>query len=83
MFVRSLKLPVRLGAYGMQGCLRGSSPSPPAVLGSLRTCAQGAAAAIAGLLGSSLGAHLRLVTVGPPGEPLRRFGQVSRVSGCY
>ncbi|KAJ1116767.1 hypothetical protein NDU88_004973 [Pleurodeles waltl] len=83
MFVRSLKLPVRLGAYGMRGFIRGSSPSPPAELGSLRTCAQGASAAIAGVLGSSLGARPRLVTVGAPGEPLHRFGQVSRVSGCY
>ncbi|KAJ1124248.1 hypothetical protein NDU88_002709 [Pleurodeles waltl] len=54
MFVRSLKQPVRSGVYGMRGCIRGSSPSPPAVLGSLRTCAQGAAAAIVGPLGSSL-----------------------------
>ncbi|KAJ1206478.1 hypothetical protein NDU88_001883 [Pleurodeles waltl] len=38
----------------MQGCVRGSSPSPPAALGSLRTCAQGAAAIIVGPLGSSL-----------------------------
>ncbi|KAJ1142302.1 hypothetical protein NDU88_008629 [Pleurodeles waltl] len=54
MFVRSLKQPVRSGVYGMRGCIRGSSPSPPAALGSLRTCAQGAAAAIVGPLGSSL-----------------------------
>ncbi|KAJ1186785.1 hypothetical protein NDU88_003566 [Pleurodeles waltl] len=54
MFVRSLKQPVRSGVYGMQGCIRGSSPSPPAALGSLRTCAQGAAAAIVGSLGSTL-----------------------------
>ncbi|KAJ1098085.1 hypothetical protein NDU88_003201 [Pleurodeles waltl] len=83
MFVRSLKLPVRLGAYGMRGCIRGSSPSPTVALGSLRTCAQGAAAAIAGLLGSSLGARPRLVSVGAPGKPLRQSGQVSRVSGYY
>ncbi|KAJ1095670.1 hypothetical protein NDU88_000829 [Pleurodeles waltl] len=38
----------------MRGCVRGSSPSPPAVLGSLRNCAQGAAAGIVGPLGSSL-----------------------------
>ncbi|KAJ1115480.1 hypothetical protein NDU88_003704 [Pleurodeles waltl] len=54
MFVRSLKQPVGSGVYGMRGCIRGSSPSPPAALGSLRTCAQGAAAAIVGPLGSSL-----------------------------
>ncbi|KAJ1171816.1 hypothetical protein NDU88_003674 [Pleurodeles waltl] len=38
----------------MQGCVRGSSPSPPAAPGSLLTCVQGAAAAIVGPLGSSL-----------------------------
>ncbi|KAJ1199136.1 hypothetical protein NDU88_002974 [Pleurodeles waltl] len=54
MFVRSLKQPVRSGIYGMRGCVRGSSPSTPAVLGLLRTCAQGAATAIVGLLRSSL-----------------------------
>ncbi|KAJ1183224.1 hypothetical protein NDU88_000049 [Pleurodeles waltl] len=67
----------------MRGCIRGSSPSPPAALGSLRTCTQGAAAAIAGLLGSSLDVRPRLDTVGAPGEPLQRFGQVSGVSGSY
>ncbi|KAJ1201879.1 hypothetical protein NDU88_005683 [Pleurodeles waltl] len=54
MFARRLKQPVRSGVYGMRGCIRGSSPSPPAALGSLHTCAQGAAAAIVGPLGSSL-----------------------------
>ncbi|KAJ1097681.1 hypothetical protein NDU88_002798 [Pleurodeles waltl] len=54
LFVRSLKQPVRSGVYGMRGCVRGSSPSPPAALGSLRTCVQGAAAAIVGSFGSSL-----------------------------
>ncbi|KAJ1157913.1 hypothetical protein NDU88_010610 [Pleurodeles waltl] len=54
MFILSLKQPVRSGVYGMRGCIRGSSPSPPAALGSLRTSAQGAAAAIVGPLSSSL-----------------------------
>ncbi|KAJ1116516.1 hypothetical protein NDU88_004726 [Pleurodeles waltl] len=67
MFVRSLKQPVRSGVYGMQGCVRGSSPSPPAVLGSLRTCAQGAAAALVGPLGSSL-AHVRISLPSGPGR---------------
>ncbi|KAJ1169341.1 hypothetical protein NDU88_001234 [Pleurodeles waltl] len=52
--VRSLKQPIRSGVYGVRGCIRGSSPSPLAGLGSLRICAQGAAAAIVGPLGSSL-----------------------------
>ncbi|KAJ1109274.1 hypothetical protein NDU88_006637 [Pleurodeles waltl] len=54
MFIRSLKQPVRSGVYGMRGCVRGSSPSSPAALGSLHTCAQGAAADIVGPLSSSL-----------------------------
>ncbi|KAJ1082442.1 hypothetical protein NDU88_002610 [Pleurodeles waltl] len=60
---QSLKLPVRLGAYNMRshegqllrGCIRSAPPSPPAALVSLRTCAQGTAAATAGPLGSALG----------------------------
>ncbi|KAJ1181006.1 hypothetical protein NDU88_006217 [Pleurodeles waltl] len=67
----------------MRGCVRGSSPSPPAALGSLRTCAQGAAAAIVGPLGSSLVACPRLFTIRAPDEPLRQFVQIFRVSGCY
>ncbi|KAJ1200759.1 hypothetical protein NDU88_004580 [Pleurodeles waltl] len=65
MFVRSLKQPVRSGVYGMRGCVRGSSPSPPAALGSLRTCAQGAATAIVGPLGSSLARVLISLPSGP------------------
>ncbi|KAJ1144569.1 hypothetical protein NDU88_010867 [Pleurodeles waltl] len=87
--VRSLKLPVRLGACGMrphngrlmQGCIRSSPSSPPAALASLRTCVQGTAAVTAGLFGSALVVRPRLVSVRAPGEPLRRLGQVSGVSG--
>ncbi|KAJ1178422.1 hypothetical protein NDU88_003668 [Pleurodeles waltl] len=76
MFVRSLKQPVRSGVYGMRGCIRGSSPSLPAALGSLRTCAQGAAAAIVGLLGSSL---VR-VRVSLPSGPGRAAASVCSVT---
>ncbi|KAJ1136702.1 hypothetical protein NDU88_003117 [Pleurodeles waltl] len=66
--VRSLKLPVRLGACNMRphngqllrGCIHSSPPSPPAVFASLRTYAQGTAAATAGPLGSALGPRPRL-----------------------
>ncbi|KAJ1123958.1 hypothetical protein NDU88_002425 [Pleurodeles waltl] len=88
---QSLKLPVRLGTCGMrphngqlmQGCIRSSPPSPPTALASLRTCAQGTAAATARPFGSALGARPRLVSVRAPGKPMRRLGQVSGVSGYY
>ncbi|KAJ1213762.1 hypothetical protein NDU88_001393 [Pleurodeles waltl] len=67
----------------MQGCICSSPPSPPASLASLRTYAQGTAAATAGPFGSALGLRLRLVSVRAPGEPLRWLGQVSGVSGYY
>ncbi|KAJ1174269.1 hypothetical protein NDU88_006091 [Pleurodeles waltl] len=83
--VQSLKLSVRLGACNirphngqlLQGCIRSSPLSPPATLASLRTCAQGTAAATARPLGSTLGPRPRL----RPGlsEPLRR--SVSWMSG--
>ncbi|KAJ1127417.1 hypothetical protein NDU88_005819 [Pleurodeles waltl] len=70
---RSLKLPIRLGAYNMrlhkgqllqgqllQGCIRSTQPSPPAAVVSLCTCAQGSAATTAGPLGSVLGPRPRL-----------------------
>ncbi|KAJ1115424.1 hypothetical protein NDU88_003648 [Pleurodeles waltl] len=79
MFVRSLKQPVRLGVYGMRGCIRGSSPSPPAALVSLRTCAQGAAAAIVGPLGSSL---LRVRVSLPSGPRASRCVKVIKMDGA-
>ncbi|KAJ1142230.1 hypothetical protein NDU88_008557 [Pleurodeles waltl] len=89
--IRSLKLSVRLCACGMrphngqfmQGCIRSSPPSPPASLASLRTYAQGTAAATPGPFGSVLGVRPCLISVRAPGEPLRRLGQVSGVSGYY
>ncbi|KAJ1185548.1 hypothetical protein NDU88_002340 [Pleurodeles waltl] len=67
----------------MQGCICSSPLPSPATLASLRTCAQGTAAATAGPFGSALGACPRLVSVRAPGEPLCRLGQVSGVSGYY
>ncbi|KAJ1186363.1 hypothetical protein NDU88_003145 [Pleurodeles waltl] len=74
MFVRSLKQPVRSGVYGMRGCVRGSSPSPPAALGSLRTCGT----ALVGPLGSSLG-HVRISL--PSGPWANRCVGLFRSSG--
>ncbi|KAJ1171697.1 hypothetical protein NDU88_003555 [Pleurodeles waltl] len=51
----------------MQGCVQGSTPSPPAALGLLRTCVQGAAAAIVGPLGSLL-ARVRICLPSGPGR---------------
>ncbi|KAJ1157914.1 hypothetical protein NDU88_010611 [Pleurodeles waltl] len=78
MFVRSLKQPIRSGVYGMRWCIRGSSPSPPAALGSLRTCTQGAAAAIVGPLGSSL---VRVRVFLPSGPRASRCVDLARSSG--
>ncbi|KAJ1127584.1 hypothetical protein NDU88_005982 [Pleurodeles waltl] len=63
----------------MQGCVRGSSPSLPAALGSLRTCAQGAAAAIVGPLGSSL-ARVRISL--PSGPWANRCVSLFSVGSC-
>ncbi|KAJ1092111.1 hypothetical protein NDU88_005223 [Pleurodeles waltl] len=78
MFVRSRKQPVGSGVYGMRGCICGSSPSLPAALGSLRTCVQGAAAAIVGPLGSSL---VRVRVSLPSGPRTSRCVSLFRSSG--
>ncbi|KAJ1190459.1 hypothetical protein NDU88_007197 [Pleurodeles waltl] len=91
MYVRSLKLPVRLGAYGMRGCIRGcvlrvrpwllAVPTRSArIAPHLRAGCSRRYGRAAQLLA---GARPHLFTIGALCEPLRQFVQAFRVSKCY